>query len=528
MASTTESGLASADMVSPLLNVALAPYRWFQRIIRLRERHGMPFASVLSVVCFVGFARAELEALSSKAGAGTTSAFVNNTSFYVQAAYLYGLLAAKLARRELSSAVSVVLIGIFLGIFPPIVDILLGNFGESYYRYVGGGFSSFNPSLFNPQHYSTGEALVLWASVVLPGAYVAEVTRSLPRTVLALLGSYAVTTFIALGPSSLVGWLLRGASPLTPERFELPVLTFFQLALAQIAYLVSRPELLRRLVPRLLHALPFVALTLLGNALSDWLAPVRFSELERARYALGAAIVVLELCVIALVQNDAFDLEEDVGRSAGEATREDAYFFTGTGVLFVLAMLLASPPLGTPMALFLIASTVYSFDFYRAKRYFPANYKSEGVWAWSSFVLGGSAPYLKYAAPPLSGAYLFASFLAFGGWFSFCVFKDYKDIRADFHAGNQTLYVLAYKRGFSLTRLHRGLRFAFAIAVLIPPVLLTLGGLPYLPSLLTGAVASSLAFYALGRPPRGATVRAFLALMTIYVTALAVLVELGR
>jgi hypothetical protein len=511
-------------MSSGLPGVLRVPYRWFQNIIRLREKHAVSFAATLSVVCFVSFARAELELLSTPTGAGLASSFINNIAFYLQATYLYALVASKLAGREPSRVTGVVLIGIFLGIFPPIVDILLGDFGRGYYHYVASGVDSWSWTLFNPQHYSPGEAIVLWASVLLLPAYVAETTRSLYRALAALAGSYAVATFIAVVPSSIVQRALESSPPFTASRFWLATLTCLQLFVAQAAYLACRPGMARRLLPRLLHALPFVALTLLGSALSSWLAPVGLSPGARATFAVVSGLAILELCIIALVQNDAFDAAEDVGRPAGAPTREDAHFFTALGTIFVLAVLIASPPLGTPLALFLIGSIVYSYGFYRAKRYFPANYKIEGLWAWSAFMLGGAAPYLVRAQPTPSASFALASFLVFGGWFVFNGFKDYKDIRADYHAGNQTLYVLAFKRGLSLSRLHRFLRAAFALSLLVAPALLVVGGLPALPPAVTGLSAAALAFVILGRPPKGRTVRAFLWLVAAYVAALAGLV----
>jgi hypothetical protein len=512
-------------MTSVLLAVPRAPLRWFRNIIRLREKRATPFAATLSLICFVSFARAELELLSTRTGAGLASSFVNNIAFYVQATYLYALLASKLAGRDPSRVIGVVMIGIFLGIFPPIVDILIGDFGHGHYHYVASGFSAWSWSLFNPRHYSSGEAIVLWASVLLLPAYVAEVTRSLPRTLAALGGSYAVTTFIALVPSTFVDRALVSSRPFEASRFWFATLTCTQLVVAQAAYLACRPGMARRLLPRLLHASPFVALTLLGSALANWLAPAGFSFVERARFAAVAGLAIFQLCVIALVQNDAFDAAEDVDRPTGAPSREDAHFFTALGMVFVLAILIASPPLGTPLALFLIGSTVYSYDFYRAKRYFPANYKIEGLWASSAFVLGGAAPYLVLAQPKPSPGFAFASFLVFGGWFCFNGFKDYKDIRADYYAGNQTLYVLAFKRGFALSRLHRLLRAAFALSLFAPPVLLAASGLPVLPLAVTGLSAASIGLVILGRPPKGATVRAFLWLVTAYVTALACVVE---
>lgn len=140
-------------MLSALRGLLSAPYKWFRHIIGLRERHPVSCAAIVGVVCFVGFARSELELLSTYGGGGGgASAFVNNAAFYLQATYLYGALAAKLSRRPLERVTGVVLIGVFLGIFPPILDVALGNFGKAYYLYVGDGFSSWNLSLFNPKH----------------------------------------------------------------------------------------------------------------------------------------------------------------------------------------------------------------------------------------------------------------------------------------------------------------------------------------------------------------------------------------
>jgi 4-hydroxybenzoate polyprenyltransferase len=149
------------------------------------------------------------------------------------------------------------------------------------------------------------------------------------------------------------------------------------------------------------------------------------------------------------------------------------------------------------------------------------------VWAWSSFVLGASVtPLVVYRLKP-SAPFLFASFLVFGGFSVFNAFKDYKDIRADYRAGNQTLYVLALKRGVRLRPLHRGLCVAFLIALLIAPaLLLATGGASALWAAITCSTLPFVARAIFG-PPRGSSVRAFLYSVTLYLVALIGSIELS-
>jgi hypothetical protein len=293
-----------------------------------------------------------------------------------------------------------------------------------------------------------------------------------------------------------------------------------QLAVAQAAYLATRTSVAVRLAKRLAHAMPFVALTVLGGAVAELFSPSGLSRREQLVFTLVAAALILELCLVALVQNDAYDAEKD-GAQAEAVTRNDAHFFTTVGVLTVLTVLFILPGLGMPMALFLCVSTLYSYDFYRAQRYFPANYKSEGIWGASSFLLGGSAGLSVTRTRALSSGFLLASLLVFCGWSLFNVFKDYKDIRADYRAKNQTLYVLARKRRFRLSKLHRGLKNGLALSMLIPLLALGRAGIAWSLLIPVTAGSGSLLFWILGGPPNRTTVVRFLWGITAYVLALA-------
>jgi hypothetical protein len=502
----------------------LVPYHWFANIIRLREKSRMAFPAVLGVVTFVSLARAEFEVLTTRTASFAVSGIVNNVAFYLLSAYLYALLAARLTGKSLAQVSGIVAMGVFLGIFPPILDTLMLGTNTASYRYIKDGFSTFSWTLINPTHYSTGEAITLWAVVIVLVLYVFQVTRSLVRSLAALLLSYASIVFLALGPSSLTWSAFSDAAPFARSTWT-AALSVLQLLLAQAAYLLLRPQVLARLWRRLPHAAPFVALTFLGGAVAEFFAPSGLSHVERMRFAAVAAILMLELCLIALVQNDAYDREKD-GREATMVTREDAHFFTIVGVLIVLAISLVLPGLGLPMALFLCVSVLYSYDFYRSQRFFPANYKSEGVWGWSAFVLGGSAGLSVAQIRTTSSGFLLASLVVFGGWSVFNVFKDYKDIRADYKAKNQTLYVLALRRGADLSRLHRGLRTALVVLLGVPVLGLGFAGVSFTWLLLVTGLLGAMLYYVLGDAPLRRTVIRFLWLTASYVMALSSVVEL--
>jgi hypothetical protein len=513
---------------SPRRPSALAlPHRWLQNVIRLREKHPPTFAAVLSVACFVGFARTELELLTLGRPGSTVASLVNNVAFYLHVAYLFGLLAARAARKPLELVLGVVLIGVFVGVLPPVIDLLLFGLDAGRYTYVAGGLKSWKWSLIDPAHFSLGESIVLWSVVLLLTIYVAEVTRSLARTLSAAVGSYAVVTFISMGPSSLVEAVAPLSGGITSAQ-QLGLLSVVQLLVAQAAYLGARGDLFRRVLVRMPHALPFVALVFLGSSIAALYSPEPIATSTRFLITSLLALLIAQLCVTALVHNDAFDVAEDRGRKTADVSRDDAYFFTAMALLTIFAALAVSALVAAPLAIFLTVSIVYSFPFYRGKRFFPTNYKIEGAWAWSAFVLGASvSPLVVHRLKP-SAAFLMASFLVFGGFSVFNAFKDYKDIRADRRAGNQTLYVLALRRGVRLRRLHRGLAGAFLVALVIPPaLLLTTGGA----SLLMAAIPCLTLPFAAGAvygPPRGSSVRAFLWSVTLYLVALTASIELSR
>jgi hypothetical protein len=137
----------------------------------------------------------------------------------------------------------------------------------------------------------------------------------------------------------------------------------------------------------------------------------------------------------------------------------------------------------------LVVSFLYSYPFYRGKRYFPSNLKIEGVWGAASFLTGAisalenqasAGPFWGGPAAPVLGPFpwqtVVAAALVFGGYSVVAALKDYKDWEADLQAGVQTLYTLAQRRSWPFLRVHRLIVALAAICLALPCPLLAWAG----------------------------------------------------
>ena len=493
--------------------------RWLRALIRTRSRT-YRFEAALTVIGFVALARPLLELMmAGHPTSYTMASLLNSATFYLHAFCLYSLVVASATRQPPERVQGVVVVGVFAGIFPPILDALLGGVGSGYYRYVLADFSSWHWSLFDPAFASVGEGIVLWFTIVLVAIYVAEVTDSWLKTAAAAAAAYLVVMVLSTMSFS----LSRAVLGLLPENLAtLPsigtaTLNLIQLAIAQAAFLGARPRLARRLAARLLHALPFVLLVGLGSTYFRFLEPSGRTATVSFWLVVFGAAAVGQLAVMALVQNDAAD-------EGGDSRSADSAFFVAVGALGVLSVLSVVERLGLMLALCWVGSVAYHARFYRGKRFFPTNYKIEGLWGWGAFSVGA------YIDPmhdkPLPPAFLWGSLLVFGGFSLFNVFKDYKDIRSDHREGTQTLYVLALRRGIKLSRLHQRLTAALAVCLLVPPAALWAAGVDTVGAAAC-ALAALLPVLAVGGKPTTATVQRFFASISAYVLACTLAIALS-
>ncbi len=516
-----------------LFRLITAPSRWLRRLVYYQERKPYHTFAWLLVIAFVAVGRYLMDITLCQPGSvRPLTALFNDFSFYLASAWVFSLVAHLATGAPYRRCMQVVMVAVFLGLFPPLVDMLANGPGTCVYGYSSGWFSTWTLAIYAPDFKrGVGETTAMWAAIVLTGAYAWIKTASLWRFLVGLLLAYAATFTLATVPGSLASAILSAWGGLAREQGRVIDILLASLAavetlFAAAAFWVLSPRLSRRLLGRSLHGLPFVVLFLLGAAMVRHLLAGKLDD-GPSPAALALAGVGLVLAIVAaIVQNDYFDRAHDgsIANHAAPALDEVRVatllaFFTATLVL------LADRRAGAVLLLINIASAVYNYDFFRAKHFFPANYKIEGVWGGGSFILGALAGVPYAIAPPVP--VLIGTALAFGGWSAFNTFKDYKDIRADRRAGVQTLYVLVQKHGGSLRRFHLGLRWVMSLFMLLAPLLLVSLGLPSTPLAIVGIAGGAAMFWTLGCGPRASTVRLALVCVSAYLAAITLILWPG-
>lgn len=536
-----------------------------------REKRPYSLFVVLSVAAFVGIVRLLLEFMVCTPGFYSSfPGFLSYITFYLQNAFLYStLLAILLPGIPWRKNINVVLVGVFVGIFPPLLDTLILGPGTFIYSYILSGLQGWNLLIYNPEHFITpGEAATLWFTVLLVPTYVWIKTRSITRTIAGAISGYGVMfLYVAVVPT-MSAWILKHwfvpllragelamTSPLKETLAQLSAaavpdpdaiidvthrlepLTFnysellvglvggVQLVVTVICYLILNPRLALHLGGRALHSLPFAILVLFGSVLTRTFVPaVDTGSFSGLVPAFALALAVFHGFNTAIVQNDHFDRDTDRRGSLPYIDIEDVRFFDITMWFLAGSLFVVRPRVGVLLALFQIVSVLYNYPFYRGKRYFPANYKIEGIWGWSAFMIGVFTVLHPRMQP--TDHVLTASLLVFGGWSIFNYFKDYKDIREDYRAGVQTSYVLLKKRGFSLRRFHLFMRVITCVGLFVPLLLLFYLGSPVYPLAAVALICILPVFAALGSGPKKSTVEITLAFLSLYFIGLTIVLEI--
>lgn len=501
------------------------PYLWFKNISALLEKREYHTYNILLFSLFVGAMRRFFEwSLGGDYPTLPPSNLLMLTGFYWFSFFLITLVLRVLVPQPWRVSINVILVGIFLGIFPPLIDLAAS--GRNFeYSYVWGVPSSFNWYLYNPAlHIPLGEAVVLWAVILLTTLYVAHKTRSAART--------AAAFALAYGAVLAMGGMLAGVAELAAGLFGWPrthmvaALNMLQFVAAAGIYLVLQPRLFQGLRKRLRHAYPFVMFVFVGSAFAGGVSAVTFIY----------AAVLLLVFAAALVQNDYYDAADDaqIGRTP-YVDLDDVRFFTITAAFVIAALAVANTVVFLPLLIILVVSILYSFPLYRGKRYFPSNVKMEGMWGLSSFVVGivAAVETKAFGAPnwwigvlpwpddrSLLGAFdgltIWAMLLVFGGYSLVALLKDYKDVEADKAAGIQTVYTLALKRGRPLEQVHRVVVGLSAASLAAAPMLLTAAGrVPWVWSG-GGIIAGAALVTTMGGTPSPKKFRRTLLLLTVY------------
>lgn len=424
--------------------------RWLANLITLQEKRAFHGETVVLFAIFVGSMRLLFENLLVGHQGQVARDFVIETTWYVLCFFVYGLPVRLLAPPPWQRRVNVVLIGLFLGFLPPVIDVLVGGWGHVIVRQGGFGYSyvwnfpeGWSWSMLDPEKVSLGEGIVLWATVVLTAVYLWIRTESVGRALAGLgLAYLACLTMGALVPTfaSALGeryW---------PEARIASVVVVVQWASILALYFgVYRPSVGRRLLARSVHVLPLLGVALVGYA---WIRELDLHVVEvLGLVGLGGVVTVLE--------NDHWDDPEEHPDRPERVARADLVVVYFVALAAAMMLFAESSLLAVILAIYGVASFLYNSPLYRGKRYFPANLKLEGLAGGAAFLFGmiGAASPLVPRPDELpfptrfGGAAPIAALLAFAGWSALASLKDEKDVEADTRTGTQTVFTLLGRRG---------------------------------------------------------------------------------
>ncbi|MCD6569637.1 MAG: hypothetical protein J7L53_02930 [Deltaproteobacteria bacterium] len=482
---------------------------WIKRIIYFQERKVYNFYTILGFALFVGGIRTIEEVMLAQRRYYHID-ILNNCVFYLLMVFAYTLVVAISSKTDWKKVINAVLIGVFLGIFPPIIDVFvygLGNFKYSYFV----GLPGIKELLFfnYTRGFPVGEGIVLWSTIIFSAYYIHIKTSSYKRSLLGGLGVYVIILLIS---GMFIPTIASVTAKSIPMRIpSMLVTSIFQLIPVIVFYLILNPQIFANLIKRRLHCLPFVLLTFMGGAVSGGINP----------FTIFIASMVFYAGLVTLVQNDFFDKEEDsLSGRYSYVTGQDVLFFNTTYLIFVFLLYNVKSMVFLPLILLYIVSVLYNYDFYRAKRFFPANYKIEGIWGLGSFLAGIFSQKSFVFTPEI----IVFSFLIFGGWSLVSSFKDYKDIEADKAVGNQTGYIILMKTGLSLKQAHRIVSTVILLCFAVPAIWLFFKNVHILVCVLFPLITIPPLWYVLSQRPCTSTVRNVLVVITIYLFLLLLVV----
>lgn len=456
-------------------------FRWIANLIRVQEKRPFHGENVIFFAFFVGSMRAFLEIfLVGDPSSSVYFSLMLNVTWYWLCFFAFGLPVKLFAPPPWENRINVMLVGLFLGFLPPIIDVLIRGWGNALigidgfrYSYIFNFPEGWVWSLIAPgRNMPWGEGLILWGAIGFTGVYLWLRTRSAARTIAGMALSYAVCVIIA----GVIPTAIRQPplGRLLPDLPEAVFLIYAQLIATIFIYLIFyRFKLLLHLSWRFVHALPLLAMALVGFA---WVRP------------LGAGVVgplaLISLSgLMTIAQNDHWDDLQERPNEPERVRRHDVIVLTFTWVMVTLQLIITSSTLAYPMIIYGVASYLYNAPLYRGKSFLPANLKLEGLWGGAAFLIGaaGAAEALRrapidgtlYAAQPTPFAVLFdghlalAALLAFGGWSVLAALKDEKDVESDRAQGVQTLFTVFTKRGVPAERISARIRSLAFVCMLI-------------------------------------------------------------
>jgi len=492
------------SMMAFLKILPALPKRWVLNIISIQEKKPYNFYVVLIFAGFVGILRYTLEImLAHKNLLSLNVSLVQHLVFYLHCIFIYTfILRIFIPHMAWKQMVPLVLIGVFLGIFPPLIDVLVYGVGDFKYGYVVKFEEDWNWLIYNQEaNVPLGEASVLFTTIFFVGVVVYVKTSSVLKTLCSFLLSYAAVffyggilpliadhAFASMQEGFVYSVDLPAQSFGNLGGFSLPIqVSLFQLLVCVVLYFALNNQLFFGLIKRLNHAIPVVLTCLLGFSV--------YKPLDA--YAFMIALCMFFGALVVIVQNDYFDIDDDKKQGRNNyVNKDDVAFFNSIFAILILLFIFSGNFSGYMMLLFFLVSILYNYDIYRGKKYFPTNYKIEGIAGLSAYLAGVAMMISTHYAmsgdvlnvdqferikdygsliPQIenevfTAEYLWIAFFVFGGWSILSVIKDYKDIESDQLVGNQTAYTLLLKSGKNIQKFHKIYTLVLSLSMLIPLV----------------------------------------------------------
>lgn len=437
-------------------------FTWLER---LESQDYLRWGQWLIVAALVGLGRLveEFFLVYLPRGEGVTfNVAVNYVTFYAQLAWLYAAAASILTglgwRRTLGPALA----GTLAALLPPLVDAAIygaGRFNYFYqFDYPGGMLRLMPVDLGRGIPFA--EVIVAYGGACLLASYVGGRTRSLTRATLALVTGYGLIQ------------LWGGILPTLAARLNrhlgldlLDALNLVQTVTVVAIYFGLNPELFRQTARRLAHILPAPLLVLLGAAIGHH--PVGAG----VAVALSAGLVSASV----VQQNDYFDRQEDIAN--GRLLASSRHNVRFSQAILVLLLVVVSAYRFAPAGLLLVfvgLTLLYHHPRFRWKRRLVLSFLIEGACA-ASMVAAGL---LAASAADASQIVWLGPAVAFLAFALGCAFKDYKDIDGDQAAGNETVYTVARKQGWSIPKVQRIVTLFLVVLTVAPIPWLRWRGVP--------------------------------------------------
>ncbi len=360
------------------------PWIWFRNVSALLEKRTFSPLAIFFFCLFVGSMRRFLEwILGGVPDPFPLSFVVTLTGFYWFTFFVFTTVLRLLVPQPWRTSMNVILVGIFLGIFPPLLDTLFSGTGFQY-AYVWGVPSEFNWYLYNPKlNIPIGEAIVLWTVIFFTTLYVAHKTRSMPRTLAALSLSYGGVIVIGGLPAGLA--MLFGSLAGWQPTHYIALVNLLQIAASFVLFVALQPAVRRWFVRRTAYLAVMGAFVLAGSLWVGGLGPGAFAYAALFVIVVGIALAVLS--------------QRSEG-GGGEMEREDAQMLAVMGGMLLLALAAANALGLIPLALAALG-LLFLAGFGLGVQKFSRALLFGGLLAVCAFLLGitAAAEQAAYGAP---------------------------------------------------------------------------------------------------------------------------------